>query len=244
MSDQLRTIDLARAAGISTQMVRNYEQVGFLPPAERSPAGYRRYTARHLHALRAARAMIGGHGWQPARQILHAVHHGDLPAALALVDACHAELHQRRREIEATLGALRAVAAALPEPVAARALPRPGLTIGAAARRVGVRVSALRFWEEQGLLQPERDPASGYRRYNDEQLRRLQVVALLRQGGYDFAAIHAVLDELAAGQPGRAIDAAERRLKELSAASQRCTEATTAFWEYVRHYAPVDTMKG
>jgi DNA-binding transcriptional MerR regulator len=148
MSDQPRTIDLARAAGISTQMVRNYERAGFLPAAERSPAGYRRYTARHLHALRAARAMIAGHGWQPARQILHAVHHGDLPAALALVDACHAALHQRRREIEATLGALRSVAAALPEPVAARVLLRPGMTIGAAARHVGVRVSALRFWEE------------------------------------------------------------------------------------------------
>jgi DNA-binding transcriptional MerR regulator len=92
------------------------------------------------------------------------------------------------------------------------------------------------------LLQPERDPASGYRRYNDEQLRRLQVVALLRQGGYDFAAIRAVLDELAAGRPGQAIDAAERRLKELSAASQCCTEATTAFWGYVREYAPGDKM--
>ena len=236
MSDQLRTIDLARAAGVSTQMVRNYEQAGFLPAAERSPAGYRRYTARHLHALRAARAMIGGHGWQPAHQILHAVHHGDLPAALALVDACHADLHRRRGEIEATLGALRAVAAALPEPVAMRALPQPGLTIGAAARHVGVRVSALRFWEEQGLLEPERDPASGYRRYNDAQMRRLQVVVLLRQGGYDFAAIRAVLGELAAGRPGQAITAAEQRLKELGAASQRCAEATTAFWGYVQQY--------
>src|SRR5262245_2528177 len=129
----LRTIDLARAAGISTQMVRNYEQAGFLPAAERSPAGYRCYTARHLHALLAARVMIGGHGWQPTRQILHALHRGELPGALALVDACHAELHQRRREIEATLGALRAVAAALPDPIHA-VFPQPGLTIGAAAQ--------------------------------------------------------------------------------------------------------------
>jgi DNA-binding transcriptional MerR regulator len=243
MSNPLRTIDLARAAGISTQMVRNYEQSGFLPAAERSPAGYRRYTTHHLHALLAARAMISGYGWQPACQILGAVHRGELPGALALVDACHADLHQRRREIEATLGALRAVAAALPEPVGTL-VPQPVLTIGAAARLVGVRVSALRFWETQGLLQPERDRASGYRRYNGQQLRRLQVVALLRQAGYDFEAIRAVLDELAAGRPGRAIAAAEQRLNDLGAASQRCTAATTAFWEYVQRYGPGDMMSG
>src|SRR5262245_59697876 len=46
----LRTIDLARAAGLSPQQVRNYEQWGVLPPAERSPHGYRLYEARHLRA--------------------------------------------------------------------------------------------------------------------------------------------------------------------------------------------------
>jgi DNA-binding transcriptional MerR regulator len=97
-----------------------------------------------------------------------------------------------------------------------------------------VRVSAIRFWEAQGLLEPTRDPASGYRRYNDEQVRRLQVVVLLRQGGYDFLAIRAVLDELAAGRPGKAIAAAEQRLKDLADASRRCAEATAVFWGYVQ----------
>jgi DNA-binding transcriptional MerR regulator len=230
----LRTVDLARSVGISVQMVRNYEWVGFLPSAERSPAGYRRYTARHLQALRAARVMIAGFGWESARQILHAGHQGDLPAALALIDSCHAGLHWRRREIEATLGALRSVAAVLPEHAAAQHWQQSPLAIGEAARRAGVRVSALRFWEAQGLIDPARDSANGYRRYNDEQVRRLQVVVLLRQGGYDFPAIRAVLDELAAGQPGKAIAAAEQRLKDLALASRRCTEATAVFWEYAQ----------
>jgi DNA-binding transcriptional MerR regulator len=229
----LRTVDLARAVGISVQMVRNYERAGFLPQAERSPAGYRRYTARHLQALRAARVMIGGFGWQSARQVLRAIHQGDLPAAFALVDACHAGLHQRRREIVATLEALRSAAAALPEQATLHH-PRQSLTIGEAADLTGVRVSAIRFWEAQELLEPARDPASSYRRYNDVQVRRLQVIVLLRQGGYNFPAIRAVLDELAAGRPAKAIAAAEQRLKDLSGASQRCAEATAVFWEYVQ----------
>jgi DNA-binding transcriptional MerR regulator len=177
--------------------------------------------------------MIYGFGWQHTRQILDATHQDDLPAALAMVDACHAGLHQHRREIEATLEALRSAAAALPEHTAARRLQQ-SLAIGEAARLTGVLVSAIRFWESLGLLEPARDPSSGYRRYNGEQLRRLQMIVLLRQSGYDFPAIRTVLDELAAGQPGKAIAAAERRLKDLAEASRRCAEATAVFWEYVQ----------
>ncbi|MDI5939587.1 MerR family DNA-binding transcriptional regulator, partial [Micromonospora sp. DH15] len=39
--------DLAREHGISTQTVRNYERDGVLPPARRTPSGYRAYTAEH-----------------------------------------------------------------------------------------------------------------------------------------------------------------------------------------------------
>jgi hypothetical protein len=84
--------------------------------------------------------MIGGFGCQNTRQVLDAVHHDDLPTALALVDACHAGLHQLRREIEATLGALRSAAAVLPEHAAARYSLRPSLTIGEAARRRSARL--------------------------------------------------------------------------------------------------------
>ncbi len=62
LRDSLRTIDLARAAGISVQQVRNYEALGLLPPASRSKSGYRLYTQRHLAALKTARGLVGGYG--------------------------------------------------------------------------------------------------------------------------------------------------------------------------------------
>ena len=60
----LHTIDLAQAGHISVQQVRNYEAGGFIPPAERSPGGYRLYTQQHLVALKTARSLVGGYGWQ------------------------------------------------------------------------------------------------------------------------------------------------------------------------------------
>ena len=107
-----------------------------------------------------------------------------------------------------------------------------GLRVSEAARRVEVRVSALRHWEQQGLLHPARDQQSRYRLYDEQQMHRLQVIVLLREMGYDFDAIRAVLDEMAAGRLERALEAVERRRSELARASRAAIEATVAFWSY------------
>jgi DNA-binding transcriptional MerR regulator len=226
----LRPVDLARRVGISVQSVRAYERWGFLPAAPRSAAGHRQFTALHLHAIEAARTMIEGFGWQTARDVMAAVHRGEPDAALEIVDARHADLHRRRRELEATLATLRTVGTHLE---ATPRLRRPdGVRVGEAAQQAGVRASALRFWEQQGLLHPTRDVQSGFRVYDTVQLRRLRVVVLLREAGYGFEAIRTVLDELAAGQPRRALIAVEHRRQDLAHQSHACTRATAAFWTY------------
>ena len=233
----LRTIDLAQAAQISVQQVRNYEAGGLIPPAERSPSGYRRYTQKHLAALKTARSLIGGfggYGWQRARAVMQAVHQGELSVALALIDEYHAELAANRIQVEQTLVALRLLAAQpAPLPPTRHA---PSLRVGEAARQVGVRVSALHFWEQQGLLHPLRDPGSRYRLYDEQQMRRLRVVVLLREVGYDFDAIRTTLDELAAGQPERAIVAVQKRHAELARTSWACLAALASFREYVSQF--------
>jgi DNA-binding transcriptional MerR regulator len=235
----LRPVDLGRALGLSAQMARRYEQWGFLPPAARSPTGRRCYTPRHLHAMLAARAMQAGYGWKAALRVMRLLHAGDVPGALALVEDRHAALARERREAEATLRALQALVrpggppAPGRRPPAGRRAPVAPVRIGEASRRAGVRVSAVRFWEAQGLLQPRRDPGSGYRLFDAEQVLRLHLVAVLRQAGYPFDAVRAVLEQLVAGRPSAVLAAVERRREALARASERCSRATAAFWGYV-----------
>lgn len=230
----LRTKDLAQAVHISVQQVRNYEASGFIPTVQRSPSGYRRYTQQHLMALTTVRQLIGGYGRQRAQQIMQAVHGGRLPHALALIDEHHAELASTRGQLEQTLAALSVLATQLPSKTPPRGSNR--LRVGAAASVVGVRVSALRFWEQQGLLHPIRDKNSKYRLYDEQQLRRLRIVALLRQANYDFDVIRTALDELEAGQPQRAVAAVEQRRSDLANTSWRCIEAMAALYVYITEF--------
>ena len=232
----LRTSDLALAGEISVQQVRNYEANGLIPQAQRSPSGYRLYTQQHLAALKTVKSMVHGYGWPRTSAIMQALHRGDLSAALATIDERHAELASKRLQVEQKLVALRTLAAQSDSKP--RSHPSQRVRVGEAAKQVGVRVSALHFWEQQGLLHPVREQHSRYRLYDEQQMRRLRVVALLRDAGYLFNVIQSVLDELAAGRPEKAIVAVEKRREELTRTSWACIEALSSFQHYVSEFGP------
>lgn len=189
----LRPVDLARRAGVSTQLVRNYEAAGILPPAPRSDTGYRQYGPEHLSALLTYRALAPGFGAEIATEIMRAVLSGDEALAYRLVDAAHAALHEQRLATDAASEALGAMAA---EYVDESPVNGPSLLVGELAHRLGVRTSALRVWEAAGLLAPTRERGTKYRRYGPEQVRDARVIHMLRQGRYYFEQIRPVIDGL------------------------------------------------
>lgn len=69
------------------------------------------------------------------------------------------------------------------------------LTIGEIARRNGVAASALRFYEERGLITPER-ATSGHRRYPRPVLRRIAFIVFAQRIGLTLEEIGAELARL------------------------------------------------
>lgn len=74
-----------------------------------------------------------------------------------------------------------------------------GLSIGMLARRTGLAVSAIRYYEAQGLIRPWRN-AGGQRRFERADLRRLSFVMIAQQFGFTLPQIKAELDRLPNGR--------------------------------------------
>jgi MerR family redox-sensitive transcriptional activator SoxR len=69
------------------------------------------------------------------------------------------------------------------------------LTIGELASRSGVAASALRYYEDRGLIRPERTTAS-HRRYARPVLRRVAFIVFAQRIGLSLAEIRAELEKL------------------------------------------------
>ena len=73
------------------------------------------------------------------------------------------------------------------------------LTIGETARRSGVAASALRFYEEKGLISSER-AGSGHRRYPRSTLRRIAFIVFAQKIGLSLEEVAAELAKLPQGR--------------------------------------------
>ena len=73
--------------------------------------------------------------------------------------------------------------------------PRYVLTIGELSHRTGVAASALRFYEDEGLIHSERNE-SGRRRYHREVIRRVSFIRIAQQVGLSLGEIREVMSQL------------------------------------------------
>ena len=72
------------------------------------------------------------------------------------------------------------------------------ISIGQLASRTGLAVSAIRYYETQGLLAPNRN-AGGQRRYPKADIRRLSFVIIAQKFGFSLSRIKELLASLPQG---------------------------------------------
>jgi MerR family copper efflux transcriptional regulator len=87
--------------------------------------------------------------------------------------------------------------------------------IGQLAKRAGVAIDTVRYYERNRLLEPAGRLESGYRRYGDVELKRLRFIRRAKALGFSLAEIR----ELLALSEGRSVAkvkrAAEARLADV-----------------------------
>ncbi|WP_236796464.1 MerR family transcriptional regulator [Amycolatopsis sp. GM8] len=218
------TAGLAAAVGYSVQQVRDLERVGAIPPAVRQANGYRRFGPDHFIALRAYRDLASAVGPVEARNALREARTLPYDQAVARIVALHVGLSRSRED---TLAALRALDAIVSES-AGEATPTPAdaMTITELAAAIGVRSSTLRFWEQEGLITPDRVTSLNVRRYPLAAIREARIIAALRAGGYRIPALRAVMNSLREFQDlDNARDTLRARLQEIATRSHALLRA-------------------
>lgn len=103
-----------------------------------------------------------------------------------------------------------------------------GLSIGYMSERTGIAVSAIRFYEDQGLITPDRN-AGGQRQFQRADLRRLSFILIAQQMGFSIAEIR---EQLASLPQSRTPTAADWR--KLSTRYRKTLDARIALLERMR----------
>ncbi len=67
------------------------------------------------------------------------------------------------------------------------------LSIGQVARKAGVGVETVRFYEREGLLEEPPRRASGYRQYSDQVVKRIHFIKRAQQLGFSLKEISELL---------------------------------------------------
>lgn len=86
-----------------------------------------------------------------------------------------------------------------------RKMKNRGLTIGQIGERTGLATSAIRYYEEEGLVHPIRTDA-GQRRFDRSDIRRLSFVMIAQNLGFTIAQIREVLRGLPEGRTPSKVD--------------------------------------
>lgn len=89
------------------------------------------------------------------------------------------------------------------------------LGIGQLARRAGVAIDTVRYYERNHLLAPAGRLASGYRRYGDHELRRLLFIRRAKALGFTLEDIRELLSLSDQRSVPRIKKAAEARLADI-----------------------------
>ncbi|WP_344876885.1 MerR family transcriptional regulator [Allokutzneria multivorans] len=92
-------------------------------------------------------------------------------------------------------------------------------SIGDAARRTGLSVSAIRFYADAGVIAPTEQTGAGHRLYDVDAIARLELVRTMRDLGAGLTDIRALLaEELSLHELASAhLDLVERQLRDLRA---------------------------
>ena len=109
------------------------------------------------------------------------------------------------------------------------------MTIGELSNATGIAASAIRYYEQMGLL-PEAPRKGGQRRYDQSAVRRLELVHAARDAGLSIAVIRGLFSSQKREEPvsGRWRDMVRARIAELDRSRKLLLELANCHCETIQ----------
>ncbi len=70
-----------------------------------------------------------------------------------------------------------------------RAIPKEYMKVGELAKKAGVTVRTLQYYDKEGLLSPSAESEGGYRLYTDKDLVKLLQILMMKRLGFTISEI-------------------------------------------------------
>ncbi|MBO4989841.1 MAG: MerR family transcriptional regulator [Clostridia bacterium] len=107
-----------------------------------------------------------------------------------------------------------------------KAIPKGYRTVGEVAKKMGVTVRALQYYDREGVFRPSRVSEGGRRLYSDEDIVKLHQILTLKSLGFSFDEIKNRL--ISVDTPQKAKAALTEQSKAIQAQIDRLTESLQA----------------
>jgi DNA-binding transcriptional MerR regulator len=96
--------------------------------------------------------------------------------------------------------------------------------IGLVAERLGLSIRTVRYYEEEGLVEPSARSEGGFRLYSDDDIERLELIKRMKPMGFSVQEMRDLLDARDRLADAPDDDHALARLSELAAMADEKTE--------------------
>ncbi|MGE7718422.1 MerR family DNA-binding transcriptional regulator [Priestia megaterium] len=183
---------IATILNVSTTTLRRYEEQDLIPDVPRTKSNHRFYTSIHLQAFTTIRALLKGYDIPIVYEVMRMIKNANIEKALWSVNKQQFHLQVEKQRVEEILTMIQHANFTSYKNIKFK----KHISIGEAAKIAGVNTSAIRHWENEGLIHSERNKENGYRMFTIPELRKILVISSLRKTVYYIDNMKQLLEDL------------------------------------------------
>ncbi|MBP1917105.1 DNA-binding transcriptional MerR regulator [Lederbergia galactosidilyticus] len=177
---------------VSTTTLRRYEEQGLIVDVPRTNGNHRYYTQIHFQAFITIRALLQCYEIPVVYEVMRKIKVQNIKAAFWLINEQQFELEKEKKRVVEILDVIKTTDFKSYEGIKVN----DRMSIGQVAEIAGVNTSAIRHWENEGLICSKRDKDNGYRMYTVNELRKILLISSLRKTVYYIENIRELLKDL------------------------------------------------